>query len=244
MKHKQALRQTLSFAVITIAVFLTAISCASVTRHEDDGHIGAVLNLSGVMWTTSFDEENNIVWEQINEDMTVTSNVGGSGSYIDGQLVFSIGSPSDKQSIASFIPFCEENGYYRFLGEGLFFRNMNISAPETMMSVLHYLTTPAGEFSRQYTVIRRCAADNELDYVVYVYVDRDVTITADGTRHDSGYETLFTKYLDITLGAGWNALHLHLSQNNAEFALSIRLDDPLRMRWLTGEAHLRFVEEH
>jgi len=227
------LRACVVAGIILAGVALAACASAGAgtgvpVRYEDPapavgGFLGATLHLSGSMWAMSIDQESEMpVLERLNEDKAVYSDFGVSGTFANGQLAFSMGSPAPSflEPIVYMFLYQEDAVFSR-----VFYRDLSINAPETMFAILAVLDASNKGFSRQYF------SDTEQNIVAYVYVDRDVTITAAGTTLSKWDRTVITDDLDITLRAGWNALHSRMTWYD-EIVRSITLGDPPHLRWV------------
>ncbi|MCL2411907.1 MAG: hypothetical protein FWC97_09735, partial [Treponema sp.] len=86
MKNIKTMKRVCSGIGIVLLVFLLA-ACNHLNNINDvsiadDGFLGSTLNLSGSMLAVFFDEENRVhIFEQLNEDMIVSSNLGGEGMF-------------------------------------------------------------------------------------------------------------------------------------------------------------------
>jgi len=182
---------------------------------------------------------------------TVTSELGGSGAITNGMLSFSIGTPSWLMGMADgFVEFFE----YFFDG---MFDNLSISVPTARGALLIDLETSGGEHTQW--LERRLFSDTVQEIVVYLFVDQDVVITADGITHelawdecwcstcdcddcDCGFsETITIEDLNLSLRRGWNALflrgeYLEITDGVVEISAAISLGDPARLRWYLWES--------
>ena len=231
MKNTRTLWQACNVAIVAFIGFVM-VACHTVTIRDSasspsgDGFLGATLNLYGSMWTVGYDDGSVIpIWERLDEDTIVFSDFGGTGTFANGQLNFSIDSPD-----SSFLEPIERMFQYdEDLFTTVFYRDLSIGPLDAMFVILAILDTPYKEFSRQYF------AGTEQSLVVYVYVDQDVTITASGTTLNKWGRTVITADLNLPLMAGWNALHHHEAWCDYELVRSITLGDPPHLRWVTPQ---------
>jgi len=122
-----------------------------------DGFLGGTLNLGGQVWTMDSNwDTGETIWEQFRGNRAVSSEFGGSGAVTNGQLSFTIGTPS----------------YLERWGDDA------ISDPDVMVAMLWGLETPNGGLSRHWWPdMPSVGRWIEIENVLYVFVDRDVTIT-------------------------------------------------------------------
>lgn len=211
---------------------------------DDDGdnpvtsaHLGATLNLSGQVYTYT-----NGTYNQFSGDRAISAfywaldnNVsgyrrysldGGTGSITNGLFTYSIGTPS--------------SNYLRNISEWWLQNNMNnvkISNREARyveMSDFHTLPGNGYLYRGFYASITH---DEDVEEsVIYIYVDRDVTICADHTelKGDEGYTDTFNAF-NIDLKTGWNALYTkEVDKPNHEIE-TYSAANPSHLRWVLSE---------
>ena len=232
---KKAFKEWLSCTVAIIS--LTGLFFTACTHFDVRGidkipnnnvFLGSFLNLDEILYTVDFNDK-IIIFEQIKDDFFVTSNIGGEGVYSNGQLVFFMDKPSSSllKPIGYLFVYNEEENYYTFLENELslaFYHNLSYSEPLARFAILRTLETPIGSFSREY------ASVSKWEFVVYVYVDLDVTITAEGTTLHK-WDTIITDNLNIDFRAGWNAVHYNINFSNAGQLTSVALGNPSHIKW-------------
>jgi len=174
----------------------------------------ATLTLSGqvyfdLSWSWSADYA-KVTYTNFNGDLTIYDDgIGGSGSITDGKLSYSVGTPN--------------NDKLEDIDELLdFFRDPYSDVQASNMSAKYspLVLSANGEvlYRGAYAISGTGTSYSGTDADIYfIYVDRDVTITAKGdTILDSGtYESGVTykytatyKAVDLKLKAGWNAVSL------------------------------------
>jgi len=218
--------------ILFIGLVMTACTHLNVNG-SNNGFLGSTLNLNEALYIVDLDDSNNIlIFEQIKDDFTFTTDVGGEGTYFNGQMDFFI----DKPALSLFKPisdifdvfvFNEEENYYTFLENELalaFYKSLSYSDPLARFAMLRTLETPKGMFGREY------ASETQWDFVIYVYVDRDVTITAKGATLQK-WATLITDDLNIDLKTGWNAIHYHVKLSSTDHFTTINSGNPSYLRW-------------
>jgi len=188
--------------VALIAVIGLSMAGCNLFGDDDDGpdshHLGTTLNLSGQVWTWNED------WDEFTGNRTVTSTPpGGTGGITNGQLNFTIGRPtSGLESAGSLFDWTYNN----------FGWSINVN-PSYAMGASLRLNTPNGFLNRgneTYTGTEISGTAIE-ELVEYIFVDRDVTISAarlQGSWSEDGETwTYDARAFYITLREGWNALH-------------------------------------
>ena len=164
-----------------------------------NGALGATLNLSGQVYTKVTDD-NNVEYNYVrftgNRQVFSDMGHGGSGSITNGQLSFSIGTPSNllpSDSVSS--------GFF----EGI--NNIRISPTSTQFAILFLMTSFRTYLNRENAVFSRTENVTVVtsEYVLYVYVDRDANFRADETSNWSSGAEIFRAF-NLNLKTGWNAL--------------------------------------
>jgi len=204
-----------------IAVFgLLAISCDDGGNGES-AYLGTTtLTLSGQVWTVNWADGTS---REFNGNRTVTSNrLGGSGAITNGQLNFTIDTPSSLESIErSFSYWLERH------------TDLNISNPSARMALLGLYTGTQAYLDRGWVSVSDTQEVHEL--VIYIYVDRDVSITGTGTTSGAYTSTNF----NLNLREGWNVFYEkhegRLSGEQWNWTISYSLNNPSHLRWLLDE---------
>jgi len=222
-------------AAVTAALVL-ALALATTGCRNDGGFLGQTLELRAQVWTDGW----NGNYTQFSESRTVTSNLGGTGEITDGRLSFSVGRPADGylDSIRDLVRELEGEGWNRV--------SVN---PDTAMFAFLDLMVPDGGLTRERSVKTETQTSwsEVFDYVYYVFVDRNVTISSEGaseTDRGSGWSWTGTfDSFNITLREGWNALHFRheataTDDGNIENEVERRTlshADPDNVRWILNE---------
>lgn len=214
------------------------------------GFLGETLNLSGQVWIEDWSE-----WDwgkdyilPFTENGTVTNvgfcnddryiNIGGSGSVTNGQLSFSVGTPSDLVDIQDF---------YYWWGNSL--NNFNVSSLNTRIAYFSNLDLDVSIVGYYYSRLHKAhEAHGFTETVTYIYVDRDVTITGSGkitiyagsppppspfdpdtipfTTNDP--DTIGN--INVSLKKGWNAITIRREWR--EDTVTIFTGEPSLARWM------------
>ena len=255
-KEKKMENKKFGLGILTmVLVFgMTTVGCGDGGGGDSNGggggsaFLGETLNLSGQVWRVLYNYD-NLIYEEFTENSSINAgfwsfyddheayiDIGGSGSITNGQLSFSIDTPTETESIQSFFSYFSQ-----------YFSNFSISPSATRSAPL-FFNVDKGSLDKTYI-------DNNIEeYVLYIYVDRDVTITGgaktttiecDCIEHDDycyceenngscdcAYP-LMTRNLSINLKTGWNVItrktELNKSTQTETFTLST--GDSSRTKW-------------
>ncbi|MCL2411333.1 MAG: hypothetical protein FWC97_06785 [Treponema sp.] len=207
----------LGVLALTLVFGLVFVSCDEADDNGGDGFIGGTLNLSGQVWGWDYDGDDSYDWVQFTGDRaTVTSDVGGSGSITNGQLSFSVGTPSVLGNI-------QQQLFIDGLVMEEWFNDFSLSPSSARGAVIEGLRSMPGGGALH----NGWASGNFFESVVYIYVDRDVRMT--GTGRTITFEcnceewhsecnceewdgdcycvgTTITRNFDLNLTAGWNVI--------------------------------------
>jgi hypothetical protein len=139
------------------------------------------------------------------------------GKITNGQLSFIIGTPY-------FYELCED------MLEDVFStspKDMNISTTDLKGFVLLGLHTDIG------VLFRGFYTDDTTEHVYFVYVDRDVSISAEENIRVWGTVTYTRFAYNITLKKGWNAIHeMFYDVSDNEMEITVTYANPATMRWV------------
>ncbi|MCL2193440.1 MAG: hypothetical protein FWB78_08605 [Treponema sp.] len=167
--------------------------------------------------------------------------LGGEGGIYDGQLNFTIGRPLQAPTLWGITTLFE--------GFDDIYRDFTIYPDNARAAALLGLTTVGEGFSGWLERINLEKDENTstLDEVNFIYVDRDVTITARGMTQVFEYEytvwRIMTVNLNINLESGWNVLHTSHTTTITEIddlvigseTVSLSATDPDWVKWTLQE---------
>ena len=237
----------------SVLAALTAIAAGEAGLAPGNPDDPFMLRLTGQTWVERWDEETGLFFEERFTGSGIIlpwPAIGGIGAVTNGQLNFTMGTPP--------------LGLWEI--EWLFsetqYTNLSISAPEARAGLIWELDI-FDENGAMFGIFgRRGETDNYWEQVRYVFVDRDVVITGGGmtsTRTwgstcgcDPCYceeylvdcicewenaQTTVTQDLNISLRAGWNALHsreesLGMIDGVWAFRVTHSIGDPSHLRWI------------
>ena len=223
------LTYTLAFIMLPLLTFsLAFVSCNN--GASDDGSGYQTLNLSGQVhrgFSMKRVEKTSVNYPQYNpgRQLTVYSNLGVTGSIsATGQLSFSIATPDNQ--------YLFPQAFVRDLLSNEFgYTNVSIAPEDTLFSYLE-LSCPDGHLSRQLhtgTVDSAGHGNGSDEVVVYVYVDKNVTLRIQGEL-TSG-EDVF-----LNLKQGWNSIRhidrwIHRESGNISNE-SLSVSNPNNFLWM------------
>ncbi|MDR0494356.1 MAG: hypothetical protein LBG95_01835 [Treponema sp.] len=197
-------------AVTLVALIGFSLTACPTDSGGDDSvpsFLGERLELSGQvslvkdMWT-----EGSISYENFTGDLAIRDYYGGSGEIKGGLFSYSIGTPS---------------GYYlKTLDPGSDFFDGYADVTLSDAAVQYMVLESFGiRDNDDYTYLyrqsqtSRKSGDTEItttENVVYVYVDKDITVNGKGKTYEDrwGFTTTVTTYdFSLELKAGWNAIY-------------------------------------
>jgi hypothetical protein len=237
---------------LLVSIYFFVISCDFDTGDEDNdfesGILGNHLNLNGQVYERmpggGFEKWNS------SDDLEIRTLLGGSGVLKkNGQFSFNVGTPN--QYDPHFVW-----GRIYFKMEEL--NNFKISPVSVQMALFSSLTV---DFNSDYSVgLLECIPqtskndmEDVLEYVYFVYVDKDVTISADKTNYietiyggqifpeDTFGEININYTIDAfnhSLKAGWNAVFVRTIFEDDNTILTFLHANPRHLKWTLGIIHI------
>jgi len=188
---------------------------------SSSAYLGQTLTLTGQVWRYNSD---NGTWTEYTENRVIQSDCGGSGAITNGQLNFTIGTPSSSELES--INFFNDEDY----------TNISISNSNAKCAVLSLtLEKLANEPAMVSVYIDKMWEDNDESLMAfYLYVDRDVTITGKGIKNygNDGVYSLTTTDINLSFKAGWNVVCQNYNVNNNELIRSMSIKNPSNLRWV------------
>ena len=259
MESKRTFWRALGAVAIIALASLGMTACdMGVTRRDDvggghePGFMGETLTLSDQVWllTWNWDNRVEVPWTGstgvVGRFYNMHGNIvgtGGSGSIMNGQLSFSIGTPHSLQTGL--------RGLFYNDGGPMFY-NLQISETNVGFQLLILETTCGG------SMMRGLYGGNIWEEALYIFVDRNVSITGtgrrsvvpcdcwpcncvrwDGTCYCGGIS--ITQNMHLNLRRGWNALHVSMMLGGLGGLVGTQT---VNLTFLTGNpSHLRWVLE-
>ena len=180
-----------------IGFFLVFAACSDEIPEDEvklgTFYLGETLNLSGQVYTKNRDSS---YAGYIGARIAVSDGGESSGEIINGKLNFTTEAPD----LLLLKPVGEA-----FLEWDPQYNNFRYSDPEVLSCMLN-LEINAPPYTR---LARELEKTTSYEWVEYIYVDRDITITADGKTYTvTGDDFVYTtSNLSLDLLAGWNAVY-------------------------------------
>ena len=205
MKKKYKLRH--SILIIALIGFITT-ACGNADRFES-------LILSGQISELT-DDGSFFPSRTLNG--TLTSPVGGEGTVTNGQMNFSIGIP-DTSLLQSVYDFFRSI----FDSDGYNYTNVIFSVPEA--KVISFSELNGKTENGDVFIVQRVGNNNDaglLETVSYVFVDRDLIITAQGRSGEEDHIIAFTD-IELHLQQGWNVLYHKVNIFEFPFLITIEV---------------------
>jgi hypothetical protein len=244
------MKNIIKYLGVFVLIAAIGFSMATCGDGDDDGndvgndvgnpaHFGETLNLTGQVYTEVY-SDTGMTYQIFSNNRTIQSRgLGGGGAINSGQLNFTIGVPD------SFILNNIENVFMDIEDGWVDYDNFNISAPQARGAFLTLGTGGRDFLGKENRIYSATATTESSDwsYVLYFYVDRDVTISASRTEYpwtEDGktYNNTYNAF-NITLKRGWNAfLRRNVSSqtlSGGNTTISYAISNPNNLRWVFKE---------
>jgi len=220
---------TLAAFCLAFALVLTGCGDDNGDDGTDSQPLGATLNLSGQVWHWVGGE-----FVQFTGTRTLTATPpGGTGAITDGRLSFTIGEPTGGLVSAGFL-----------MEDYLGWEQASANPGNAMVAMLD-LRTPTGSLSREIQSETGTPTSWSFleEMVVYIFADRDVTISAPRTQNNETWGQELWTYdfmgFEILLREGWNALHWREEVRgvgtNVSVTYTLSAANPGHIRWWLEE---------
>ena len=194
---------------ITVVLALALAACPTGSGDSDNS---SRLRLSGKVYTQDFDIKTlSVTYNNYNENLEISDGVlGGVGKIRNGQLNYTIGEPP-------LSPIGEGLASLKEMYPGLEFSSEDVNAAVVILEIVG---------SEEYSYISKTAFNITpsifppaikltIETVNYVYLDKDIKITAEGNYfeyNDFDFPiSLTTENINLSLKKGWNPLYSKIS---------------------------------
>jgi len=150
----------------------------------------------------------------------LTSAIGGEGTVTNGYITFTIGTPD-----TSYLQSIEYLFQSTLNPADTSYTNVAFSVAGARAAFLSHLdgkTEDGNPFVTQRVGIGN--VDGAVEVVMYLFVDRDVTITAEG-RADTENNFFMFDNIELRLQRGWNALYYKASLFEFPFVVTLEIID-------------------
>jgi hypothetical protein len=223
--------------VLLVAIGLSMTACPT----DDDGNnpsscpLGKTLRLSGQVSLQSIDIPVSSAGfsDRSSAEQLNFIDIGGSGSVVHGQLIFTIDTPTVLESAEKLATGCFEE----LEGEKIF-TDIRISPADTQGAILINLQVTGGKNAlwrwNSVSVKNGASTIETQEFVYYIYVDRNATFTATGVKGSNHPFTLNVSDINISLEQGWNAIYSKVVGATAQSGGSINIsaDNPNHIGWV------------
>ena len=204
-----------------------------------DGNGGGTetIDLRGQVWTLCPDSW-VVPGEEFTGNRSVSSGLGGTGAIANGQLRYTIGTPSELVEL-------EDSGFFDdwlwWWAEG---SSLEISDPSARFGFIWLMDTSGGGYSGFTWRELEYGDDYRFseEWVAYVFVDRNVTITGTGGTNAGtcdeccGTWTWTIQDLNLNLRAGWNTVNYRERwPETTSGSLAVTLGDLPHVTWMIEE---------
>jgi len=203
--------------------------------------LGATLTLTGQVQTGALDFlAGNIGWTNYTSTLTLNSSFATeaslTGTITSGNVALSAATPTTLYDIDYFLEYLEYDEFTNVIAS-------DDSAQIYWMEEL--ILTGSDDLARGNAIasMSNTSMSVTAEMFIYIYVDRNVTITADGFKDSYSYmgvsfnDKLYN--LNITLQEGWNAVVMKVIMTMGEASMSTEASmyaaNPAGYRWILGE---------
>ena len=212
------------FGIITLTAVMgfSIISCKNLKGSAvGTNHFGTTLTIFGQVYTEGTDGN---IKKYTGDDLVVSSNVGKTGTINNGRLNITIGIPQTNpimEELELLLRTDKENNY----------KNIQSIPAETQARVL-FLGSPVfmdddGPYRGKYNSTRE-------ERVQYIYIDRDVTVIAEGNPHEDEFCISWAiPDLRLYFKQGWNAIYIKKTYtSNTTGKYKVSLGNLSRLFWV------------
>jgi hypothetical protein len=249
-------RQTVLYGIFAVVLALAFTTCDDGTGSGGSGNggggsgptfLGSTLVLSGQVYNDKSTYDGS--YSPYNSTMNIVDNDGGSGKITSGQLSYTIGTPTNLDTL---------NNFFEDSGEGHYeYDNSQISPSNVKGFLISYLDVDSNNYAGLYRGnITGTVGSNSLSYtdeqVFYLYVEGNVTVSAKGktvqhTRLVSGTtynDTNITGDYNLSLKEGWNVIYQKISMSGvatgsiatSTYTQTLSLSNPNSLKWILGSS--------
>jgi succinate dehydrogenase flavin-adding protein (antitoxin of CptAB toxin-antitoxin module) len=205
MKTKQAF----VYGIFAVIFALTLAACGDGGSGGDNKDPATVpvnkLELTGDVYLGNWnDERTGVTYTPFTDDLTIygiNQTENETGEITKGKLKYSVGAPRQLSEIDTLLERFSENH----------FENVKSSVTNAKYSSLSMLTNELNYnrlLRENFTTVSE--SENVYEMTAYVYVDKDVTVSGNGTVYDNsdtGEDVIITEDFSLALKTGWNAVY-------------------------------------
>ena len=181
------------------------------------------LTLSGQVYTQNIDASGKVTYTPSTDpDKNFTGNVGGTGSIKNGQMSFSIGLPD-------IFPLLQET--FTKGGGALWANDVKVQPSDTKGVGLAFYDVDLNKINVN-IILNPYSSTTEM--IMYIYVDRDCTITSNGGTVGTGSTKRTFSSMNLSLKKGWNTLNQTMTGTTAGQTITLRTGDLSSCKWGLG----------
>ncbi|MDR0878970.1 MAG: hypothetical protein LBN21_13055 [Treponema sp.] len=189
---------------------------------EDDKpgnpYLGSTLSFNEQVY---YETENYTIAAYTGADLSVKEwrDIDGTANITGGKLKLSIGTPSPLSPIA---------GIFEDVGFGSWQKDIEYSTTDVQAAELY-----DGELNKpsEFTWLeKRRDTDSAFEHVSYIFVSKDVTVTAKGKVDVD--DNVTSTDVTLKLKSGWNVLYFKMSFSNSGAIASYSLSNPGNLCWM------------
>ena len=253
MKRRTILRKVFGIIALIAVIGFLATACPEDDNGGGPTFLGDKLELSGQVYLAKWnDDYTSLSYQDFSGNLAIDDNYGGSGEIKNGKLSYSIGVPTNLQTL----DFTDEYNY-----DGESYNNFSVSK-SNVKGLIIWLSVDSNDYYGVYKGntaynVQTSSSSRTIESVNYVYVEEDVTVSGSG-KTDTGSDTYdgvsetwksTTGNLNLAFKKGWNAVYgkTEISQTftgtldnptsiNGTYTNTLSLSNP-SLRWLLGETY-------
>jgi hypothetical protein len=202
----------------------TAAAPGTFATGTNPGGGGDTLTLSSQVYTQGVDESTSKITytPYTGPDKNFTGNVGGTGSIKNGQMSFSIGVPDTLPLLTETIT----GG-----GGSLWANDVKLQPSNTQGVGLAFYDV---DLDKMNINIILSPYSLTLEMIMYIYVDRDCTITSSGGSDGTGSTKRTFSSMNLSLKKGWNPLNHTTTSTTTGQTMTLRTGDLSSCKWVLG----------
>jgi len=229
-----------TFGIIAIAAII-GFSMTACPEEDDGGPVnfGDKLEIKNEqVYTVKYSETAAPVYTKFTGDVALVSNEarGESGEIKGGKLTYTIGAPPTRYL----------NGFTYMKGdlENLGYTNVGVTNTDVKFYQLEEIEAVSGNRSvykgENSYKLSGTTYSGSSESVMFIYVDKAVTLTAKGGTFDEDGSKITLKDLNLSLKQGWNALYtkesgsFNINTYTGSSTVSVSIDNP-NLNWVLEE---------
>ena len=241
-------RRIIGCGIAVIAAFTLALATTACGGDDDDGgnggggsgptFLGSTLELSGQVYEQEV-TETGVSYKAFNGSLpNLTSSGEGSGAITNGQLTYTIGTPT-----GTLYPI---NDFIEDVGEVLLYggkwSNIQPASSNVMCFLVDGLVSSSNYVLRNNRILTFNPETDGDEWVLYLYVDGDITISGTGKTEtitdplDGFTYTDILNNFSLALKQGWNTFYLKKVESRTTYTISMSLSNPNSLKWILGSS--------